>query len=154
MLLLRGQAEEIAPRLAREGITLLPYFHGSFRKGYGSNPGMIRRTKQASPAGLRRAAPCSMFVPSLGAGDEGGMGRRNADRIPRVGFLREGPPGSIRMATCEKCGYEAPLPVEAIIKRHGEAHPLEWALYGLRCSSCGSAGVHIRYNSPLYGTLP
>ena len=83
-----------------------------------TEPSRVLRLGWAGPG-----RPCSMLVPALGVGDEGSMGRRNADRVPRVGFLRGGPPGSIRMATYETCGHEAPLPVEAIIKRHGK---LKW----------------------------
>ena len=103
-----------------------------------TEPSRVLRLGWAGPG-----HPCSMLVPALGVGDEGSMGRRNADRVPRVGFLRGGPPGSIRMATYETCGHEAPLPLRQSSRGTGNI-PLEWALYGLRCLSCGSAGVHIR----------
>jgi hypothetical protein len=45
------------------------------------------------------------------------------------------------MATCNKCRHMGALPVEALIRKHGEDYLLEFATVGIRCSACGHLGA-------------
>lgn len=62
-------------------------------------------------------------------------------RQPRLRSLRQTPPGWIRLARCQGCGHQATLPIEALIRRWGELHLVEFALHSLRCTACGARDV-------------
>lgn len=73
------------------------------------------------------------------------MGRKSGERVPRLSSLRSTPPHHIRMAVCNSCKHEAPLPVEALIKRYGENLPVEWAFFHVRCTACRRTGISSRF---------
>lgn len=69
------------------------------------------------------------------------MGGKDPNRQPRVGSLRNTPPGWIRLAQCQACGHQGTLPVDALLRRWGELQLVEFAMQSLRCSACGARDV-------------
>lgn len=66
------------------------------------------------------------------------------NREPRERRLldaRQAPPGWIWIARCDACRHMAGLPIEALIRRHGELRTLENACRSLRCAACGHRGA-------------
>lgn len=78
-------------------------------------------------------APCSLYVPS--------MGGKDPNRQPRLRSLRDTAPGWIRLARCQACRHQGLLPVDALIRKWGDLHPIEFALLSLRCTECGARDV-------------
>jgi hypothetical protein len=70
-----------------------------------------------------------------------GMGGKDPNRQPRVGSVRETPPGWLRLLTCNTCAHRGVLPAERLIRKHGELALLEFALVGVRCTDCRSRGA-------------
>jgi hypothetical protein len=68
------------------------------------------------------------------------MGSKDPNRQPRVGSIRETPPGWLRLVTCTACGHKGVLPAELLIRKHGELALLEFALVAIRCTACGNRG--------------
>ena len=69
------------------------------------------------------------------------MGGKDPNRQPRLSSLRTTPEGWLRLATCTKCGRQATLPVEALIRKHGELAMVEFTLVDLLCIGCGNRGA-------------
>ncbi len=69
------------------------------------------------------------------------MGGKDANRQPRLGSLKHTAPGWIRLARCRGCGHQGVLPVDALLRRWGELHLVEFAMQSLRCTSCGENDV-------------
>ena len=61
------------------------------------------------------------------------------DKYHRLRNLKAVQPGSVWMAKC-RCGHLAPLPVAALIKKHGELFRIDAALARVRCTACGRGG--------------
>ncbi len=64
------------------------------------------------------------------------MGGKDPNRQPPLTSLRGTLPGWIRLATCNACGHRGPLPVERMIRKHGELALMEFVMAGLRCLEC------------------
>ena len=64
----------------------------------------------------------------------------SSDRIQRLSHLRTTAPGFLRIAWCKSCSHMAPFPLGVLIRRLGETHPVEAALWRLRCEACGARG--------------
>jgi len=71
------------------------------------------------------------------------MGGKDGHRQPRLGSLRHTPAGWVRLASCNSCAHKAPLPIDQLIRQHGEQAITEVALIGLRCTSCGGYGANV-----------
>ena len=69
------------------------------------------------------------------------MGGKDPNRQPRLGSVRDTPPGWLRLVTCQACGHKGVLPAAAMLRKHGELALLEFALIGLRCSACRGWGA-------------
>ena len=69
------------------------------------------------------------------------MGGKDPNRQPRLRSLRNTAPGWIRLARCQTCGHQGLLPVEALIRKWGDLHLVEFALLSLRCTECGARDV-------------
>ena len=69
------------------------------------------------------------------------MGGKDPNRQPRLGSVRDCPPGWLRLVTCNSCGHKGLLPAAALLRKHGELALLEFALVGLRCTSCRERGA-------------
>jgi hypothetical protein len=69
------------------------------------------------------------------------MGGKDASRQPRLGSVRDTPPGWIRLAICNACGHRGVLPAERLLRKHGELALLEFALVGIRCTACRQYGA-------------
>jgi hypothetical protein len=69
------------------------------------------------------------------------MGGKDPNRQPRLRSLRETPAGWIRLAACNACSHKGPLPVDQLIRKHGDLAFVEVVLVGLRCSACGGYGA-------------
>ena len=69
------------------------------------------------------------------------MGGKDPNRQPRVGSIRDTPPGWIRLVTFNACVHRGVLPVARLLAKHGELALLELALVGIRCTACGSRGA-------------
>ncbi len=67
------------------------------------------------------------------------MGDRN--RQLRLGSLKQTAPGWIRLAKCQGCGHQSALPLDALLRRWGELHLIEFAMDSLRCTKCGKQDV-------------
>src|SRR3954447_22699233 len=132
------------PVRARQG-------RAAWRAAVGRSLAAIRRacgsSASASPARLCRvfACRCSFFVPRSTPDERSlyvlSMGGKEPNRQPRVGSVRETPPGWIRLVTCNACAHRGVLPAEMLLKKYGELELLEFALVGLRCTHCRSWGA-------------
>jgi hypothetical protein len=89
----------------------------------------ISATKTASLDSTQR----SLYVPY--------MGGKDPNRQPRLRSLRNTAPGWLRLARRQKCGHQRLLPVEALIRKWGDLHLVEFALLSLRCTECGARDV-------------
>ncbi len=69
------------------------------------------------------------------------MGGKDPRRQPRVGSIRDTPPGRIRLVTCNACGHRGMLPAATLLRKHGELALLEFALGAIRCTECRSFGA-------------
>ena len=69
------------------------------------------------------------------------MGGKDPNRQPKLASVKDTPDGWLRLATCTHCANVGVLPAAAMIRKHGELHMLEFALVGLKCSSCGGHGA-------------
>ena len=69
------------------------------------------------------------------------MGGKDPNRQPRLSTLRYTPPGWIRLAACDNCERKAPIPIEALVRKHGELAMVEKALVGMRFSGCRRSGA-------------
>ena len=69
------------------------------------------------------------------------MGGKDPNRQPRVGSIRETPPGWLRLLTCNTCAHRGVLPAERLLRKHGELTLLEFALVSVRCTACGARGA-------------
>ncbi len=69
------------------------------------------------------------------------MGGKDPNRQPKLHSLRDTPPGWIRLATSTQCQRQAMLPVDALIRKHGDLALIEFSLLGLVCSQCGNRGA-------------
>ena len=76
---------------------------------------------------------CSGYVPI--------MGGKDLNRQPRLSSLRHTPAGWIRLAACNSCSQ--PLPVDQLIRKHGELALVEVVLVGLRCTECHGYGASV-----------
>jgi hypothetical protein len=79
------------------------------------------------------------------------MGGKDPKRQPRLASLRKTPPGWIRVASCNSCTHKGPLPVDQLIKKHGELALVELVLVGLRCTACqgyGASALMLRLCEP------
>ena len=93
----------------------------------------LRRGTAFFPLPLSTPRPCSHYVLVMGGKDAG--------RQPRLGSIRETPPGWLRLVTCNACAHRGLLPAEQLLRKHGELALLEFALIGIRCTACGSTGA-------------
>ena len=48
------------------------------------------------------------------------MGGKDPSRQPRLCSLRETPAGWIRVASCNSCRHQGVLPIDRLIRKHGE----------------------------------
>jgi hypothetical protein len=64
------------------------------------------------------------------------MGGKDANRPPQVSTLRNIPHGWIRVAACNNWSHKGPLPVDRLVRKHGELAIVEVVLVGLKCSNC------------------
>lgn len=55
--------------------------------------------------------------------------------------MRNTPHGWIRVAACNNCSHKGPMPVDRLIRKHGELAIVEVVLVGLKCTNCGSYGA-------------
>ena len=69
------------------------------------------------------------------------MGGKDPNRQPRLGSVRDTPPGWLRLVTCHACGHRGVLPAAALLRKHCELVLLEFALVGLRCPACRGWGA-------------
>ena len=69
------------------------------------------------------------------------MGGKDPNRQPRLGSVRETPPGWIRLVTCNTCAHRGVLPVERLLRKHGDLALLEFALVGIQCTACAGHGA-------------
>jgi hypothetical protein len=69
------------------------------------------------------------------------MGGKDPNRQPRLSSLRNTPPGWIRLASCNNCAHKGLLPVEHLIRKHGELAIVELVLVELKCTACGGHGA-------------
>ena len=69
------------------------------------------------------------------------IGGKDLNRQPRLTSLRHTPAGWIRVAACNSCSHKGPLPVDQLIRKHGELAIVEVALVGLRSTACGGYGA-------------
>ena len=51
------------------------------------------------------------------------MGGKDPNRQPRLRDFRETPPGWLCLAICRSCGYQATLPIAAMIRPNGQLGP-------------------------------
>jgi hypothetical protein len=70
------------------------------------------------------------------------MGGKDLTRQPRLSSLRKTPAGWIRLAACNSCAHKGPLPVDQLIRKHGELALVEVVLVGLRCTQCHGYGAN------------
>jgi hypothetical protein len=68
------------------------------------------------------------------------MGGKDPNRQPRLGSIRDTPPGWIRLLTCNACGHRGVLPAERL-PRNGELVLLEFVLAGILCGACRRHGA-------------
>jgi hypothetical protein len=69
------------------------------------------------------------------------MGGKDANRQPRLSIMRNTPHGWIRVAACNSCSHKGPMPVDRLIRKHGELAIVDVVLVGLKCSNCGGYGA-------------
>jgi hypothetical protein len=69
------------------------------------------------------------------------MGGKDANRQPRLTSLRKTPAGWIRVASCNSCSHKGPMPVDQLIRKHGELALVEVVMVGLRCTECKGYGA-------------
>lgn len=89
----------------------------------------------APAIGRLDAPPCSHYVLV--------MGGKDANRQPRLSSLRHTPPGWIRLAACNSCSHKGLLPIDHLIRKHGELAIVEVVLVGLRCTACRGYGASV-----------
>ena len=68
-------------------------------------------------------------------------GGKDPNRQPRVGSIRDTPPGWVRFATCNACGHPGVLPAEWLLRKFGDLALLAVALVSIRCSVCHGYGA-------------
>jgi hypothetical protein len=71
------------------------------------------------------------------------MGGKDPNRQPRLGSLRQTPAGWIRVAACNSCSHKGPLPIDHLIRKHGELAIVEVVMVGLRCTMCRGYGAGV-----------
>lgn len=120
----------------------------AFGRGGARAPGRRSRTRrQARP--LRRAVAMRQFMlTSATALDSppkfrfcSPMGAKDPNRQPRLGSVRDTPPGWLRLLTCNTCAHRGVLPAERLLRKHGDLAMLEFALVAVRCTACGALGA-------------
>ena len=52
-------------------------------------------------------------------------------------------PGWVWLAAWNSCAHQGPLPVDQLIRKHGELALVEVVLVGLRCTECRSYGASV-----------
>jgi len=66
---------------------------------------------------------------------------QDPNRQPRLGSLRQTPAGWVRVAACSSCSHKGPLPIDHLIRKHGELAIVE--VVGLRCTACHGYGAGV-----------